>query len=181
MGLKNGCGGGYWRLKSGRSGRAGGCTTVGEQWGADRSGWGVTDSHPPTARGGGGTTPPLPARACLRGSAGAQLLGASVQLPQVRLPAFTHTRCTRRSSVSVGSWCLAANYPLPLVNGPGDDFPADGFHLPPSVGGGGRISVSENLCEIPVRNLFGGFKELHGYPFGWAFAPLSPAARFGGR
>ena len=45
-GVNNGCRSGSWRLESGFRSRAGGCKTVGGQWGADGSGWGGTDSHP---------------------------------------------------------------------------------------------------------------------------------------
>ena len=48
-------------------------------------------------------------------------------------------------------------------------------------GGGilGRISVSQILRDIFVRNLFGVFKDLHGYTLGCAFAHLYHAKGFG--
>ena len=41
--LKSGCNSSYPRLESGFCSRAGGCKTVGGQWGADSSGWGGSD------------------------------------------------------------------------------------------------------------------------------------------
>ena len=39
--------------------------------------------------------------------------------------------------------------------------------------------MSQILCEPSVRNLFGVFKELHGYTLGCAFAHLYHAKGFG--
>ena len=41
------------------------------------------------------------------------------------------------------------------------------------------IPVSQILCEILVHNLFGVFKDLHGYILGCAFAHLYYAKGFG--
>ena len=48
-------------------------------------------------------------------------------------------------------------------------------------GGGiqGRISVSQILCENFVCNLFGVFKDLHGYKLSYALAHVYHARRFG--
>ena len=42
-----------------------------------------------------------------------------------------------------------------------------------------RISVSQILCEVFVRNLFGAFKDLHEYVLDCAFAHLYYAKGFG--
>ena len=70
---------------------------------------------------------------------------------------------------------------MPSKNG----TPPPPTHTPYSRGGGGilpgRTSVSQILCEIFVRNLFGAFKDLHRYPGGYmlgcAFAHLCRATR----
>ena len=54
--------------------------------------------------------------------------------------------------------------------------------VPLGGGGGviqGRSSVSQILCEIAVHNLFGVFKDLHGYMLGSAFAHLYHVRGFG--
>ena len=43
----------------------------------------------------------------------------------------------------------------------------------------GRVSVSQILCDIVVRTLFGGYKDLHGYALGCVFARLYHAKGFG--
>ena len=45
----------------------------------------------------------------------------------------------------------------------------------------GRISVSQILCDIFVRNLFGVFKELHGYMLGWACRAFTSGGGGGGQ